>query len=107
MGDRFMIAARLHSPHLEDQLDIGLLYERDVVWVIIWFGILRKGEAIGLRLGDVRVFSGEQSPHIRLSLQKSKTDPYSRGCSVPLAFTSASGISIGDTVSHYVQRLGP
>mmetsp|Transcript_62707 Transcript_62707/g.130355 ORF Transcript_62707/g.130355 Transcript_62707/m.130355 type:complete len:182 (-) Transcript_62707:499-1044(-) len=63
---------------------------------------ISRAGAMGLRRDHV---SYVRDSHVTLFLQAMKNDPYSRGNEVFLAWVTASGIPIGDTLQRYERRL--
>lgn len=76
------------------------LYWRDEAWSVMGFhGLLRRSELGALNIGDVVL-----EPHLqrlRIYIRSSKTDP-GRGQWVWLAWSTRSGVRIGDIIARWV-----
>jgi hypothetical protein len=85
---------------------LKLLLIRDLVWLLVsFFGFLRRSEAAALRLSDLEFDTTHSPPAVKVRVRKSKTDAMQRGVTICLAWTTASGFMIGDTLQLFVTML--
>jgi hypothetical protein len=88
---------------------LKLLLIRDLVWLLVsFFCFFRRSEAAALRLSDLEfdtTHSPPPRPAVKVRVRKSKTDAMQRGVTICLAWTTASGFMIGDTLQLFVTML--
>ncbi len=77
---------------------------QDACWLSLgFFGMLRRSELAGLRIGDVEQLAGGG---IALRIARSKTDQQGRGATVHIAGVSGSGVAVGCIVARHLGRAG-
>ncbi|GFR49378.1 hypothetical protein Agub_g11378, partial [Astrephomene gubernaculifera] len=76
--------------------------EQDACWLVVgFFGMLRRSELAGLRLGDVHSLTG--GVHV-VRITRSKTDQVGAGVDVHLGASSGSGVRIGRIIGRHLER---
>lgn len=74
---------------------------QDACWLVIgFFGMMRRSELAGLRVGDV---GGIPGGGIEVSIRRSKTDQLGAGATVLLARTSGSGVPVEGIVGRHLE----
>jgi integrase len=78
------------------------MYERDACWLVLgYFGLLRRSELGGLRVGDVQRVPGGYA----VTLRWTKTTGHTP-VTVMIAGTTASGIDVASVLERWLQRRG-
>jgi integrase len=106
-----MIRLPVRLPTVEEALQAtdptSILGKRDQAFLVLsYFGFLRRSETLALRLGDISVRrTPEGRLYLHLLIRKSKTDIYSEGVELCIAYSSQSGIAVFLLVQLYLDYL--
>jgi integrase len=101
-----MLLNKIMQMKAADMLHKGLYLRDQAFLVLLYFGFLRRSETLALRLGDISVRrTPEGRLYLHLLIRKSKTDIYSEGVELCIAYSSQSGIAVFLLVQLYLDYL--
>jgi integrase len=90
-----LLLTEVNKLRIVDAVRKGLYLRNQAYLLLSFFGFLRRSEALALKLKDLSVRRTTQGKlYLHVLIRKSKTDVFSKGVELCIAYTSNSGIQI-------------